>query len=276
MTNWNIQPILGQRAINAGAGTYHIEPDSASQHTKGSWVEVVSSTPWDSSGFLLTVSSYNYHTCALLIDIGIGGSGSEVVLVSNIYHAYFPVYFTPICFDVPLTIPAGSRLAIRMQHSHATQTVVARSTLHLFNGSFNFKSAQKITTYGEVTATTKGTTIDPGGTVDTKGAWVEITSGLTHPIKALTPLIGPNADFTRSAAREDFLVDVGAGSSGNEQVIIPDLKLSAYTTNDTLLPHYHGWFNIMLDAGTRIAMRAQSNNNTVGERELDAVIYGLT
>ena len=82
--------------------------------------------------------------------------------------------------------------------------------------------------------------------------------------------------MSQSSTREDWLVDVGAGSSGNEQVIIPDLKLSAYTTNDTLLPHYHGWFNVSLNAGTRLAMRAQSNNITVGERELDAVLYGIT
>jgi hypothetical protein len=57
-------------------------------------------------------------------DIGVGASGSEIVVVSNLWHAMGNTNAfstpTPRCWSVPVNIAAGSRLAVRIASDTAS------------------------------------------------------------------------------------------------------------------------------------------------------------
>ena len=119
-------------ALGDNTGTTNgttIDP-GASNNTKGSWVEISSSTSTDLYGFNFSLGTDNNAatggTVGFFVDIAVGGSGSEAVIAGDIgmcinnreQSAYQSFY----C-DVP--IPAGSRIAVRGQSSsnNATQRI---------------------------------------------------------------------------------------------------------------------------------------------------------
>ena len=79
----------------------------------GAWSQLVASTSRDYMGLVvlcdcITQDSTNFPT--IIVDIGIGASGSEQVIVRGLFwqHAY-PMGYGPF----PVQIPAGSRLSVR-------------------------------------------------------------------------------------------------------------------------------------------------------------------
>lgn len=115
----------------------------ATANTKGSWAQITASTTRDMRGLILsgiravpgTAMAADY---ANLVDIGVGASGSEQVLIPNIVFqasittggasgsplvlsglgTLFPRFIPPI----PCDIPAGSRLAVRQQSTTTNAT----------------------------------------------------------------------------------------------------------------------------------------------------------
>jgi hypothetical protein len=90
----------------------------ASANTKGSWVQFVSSTPFDVKGIVLSLGSATgiLTTARWSWDIGIGASGSEVVRVPDLGAALQSTteqYEYAGGLFIPIDIPAGVRVAIR-------------------------------------------------------------------------------------------------------------------------------------------------------------------
>jgi hypothetical protein len=112
-------------AGTAGTGTDMDAGTSA--NTKGAWTQLAASTtnPW--RGFMLSVADTASGTTAatFLLDIGIGGSGSEQAILSNYFihrhsnHVIVNPWRGPFLCDVP----AGTRIAARIQCSSATSTI---------------------------------------------------------------------------------------------------------------------------------------------------------
>lgn len=106
---------------NGTKGT-QIDPGGTA-NTKGSWTQITASTAEDYAALMMIVGSNAatvHNTANFLVDIGVGGSGSEVVLVPNLYtHSNNTNdFYQPRCFGpFPCDIPAGSRLSIRAQSS---------------------------------------------------------------------------------------------------------------------------------------------------------------
>jgi hypothetical protein len=105
----------------------------ATANTKGAYVQLTGSTTNDLAGFFLgfdTVgSSPGSVDAAFSLDIAVGASGSEVIVFPD-----FPVHvknissparnITPIGSPYfPIPVPAGSRVAARVQCSSTTSTV---------------------------------------------------------------------------------------------------------------------------------------------------------
>ena len=101
-------------------------------NTKGAYTEIVSATSNDIAGFMLMFDTQNQqtpstnHVVNWLVDLAIGGSGSEVIVMPNWLQIaycwasknYFPNGVTPY---IPMQIPAGTRIAARAQcNSNAT------------------------------------------------------------------------------------------------------------------------------------------------------------
>lgn len=99
-----------------------------SLNTKGSWTEITSATTADHTALLICpqlAGATNISTAAMLIDIGIGGSGSETVLVDDLYGittaSESVTWATPLLYGID--VPSGTRLSARYQRANANNTV---------------------------------------------------------------------------------------------------------------------------------------------------------
>ena len=241
---------------------------SGAANTKGSWVEVEDSLTSDAQGLLLTFgdsSSDDY-----LFDIGVGAAASEVVVVANI----------PWCRQlassgikesayIPFRIAAGARVSLRCQNTVGGGTASAGVT---FLHAVPLSPCTVATTYGAATADSGGTSVDPGSSANTKGAYSQITASTTGAIKWLLVGIGNQVNTTRTSA--NWLMDIATGGAGAEVVLIPNLNLQAGAGLDVMHPHYFS-FPCDIPSGTRLAVRAQCSITDATDRLFDVILIGL-
>ncbi len=241
----------------------------ASANTKGAWVEFSASTPFAAAGFYL-LWSLPGTASSRLVDVGIGAAGSEVVVLSNLIVAGGAGFQREAIF-IPLEIPSGARLAVRQQSSTGGQNselvivLVAKS----FHGPGGFHRA---VTYGANPGDSGGVQVDPGGTINAKGAYSEIagaTTGPTHGMLFLTGTQG-NALMTSGA----WLCDIAIGAAGSEKIVVADLFLLVDSGPDFMVPGAI-FFPVTIPEGSRIAVRAQSNFNDATDRVFDTVIIAF-
>lgn len=96
---------------------------AGSANTKGSWSQIVASTAHDYRELLVAADHFSNQGRGLL-DIGVGGSGSEVVLIPDL-HVNFGQQNQAgkgQYWNLPVSIPAGTRLAARTQCDQASAT----------------------------------------------------------------------------------------------------------------------------------------------------------
>jgi len=114
-------------ASNTGTA---VDPGS-SANTKGSYTQITSSVTNDLAGFFLgfdtqTLSSGNGIQGRVLIDVAIGGSGSEKIIVPNTNLITVPSglcqVFPASSPYFPIPIKSGTRVAVRAQSSDSTAT----------------------------------------------------------------------------------------------------------------------------------------------------------
>jgi hypothetical protein len=106
------------RAIGITSGVWTQADPGATANTKGAWVELVASTLYDVRAITLSYGTDNTgSTNAALMDLGVGASGSEQVVISNMSGPN-TAFGAGNCLGLyNLPIPAGSRIAVRMQSS---------------------------------------------------------------------------------------------------------------------------------------------------------------
>jgi hypothetical protein len=254
----------GGQALTSGGST----------HSKGSYVALFASTSQAADGFLLTVTGMNDAADRrFLIDVAVGGAGSEVVILADQLVACF-TYGTPMAktFYVPIAIPAGSRVAARCQCNAATTQVFV--ALHLVQGDWATAidlTSPVATTYGVTSASTQGTTIDPGAVLNTKGAYSQITAATSSTVNAKIAIIHATQINNNGPTTANFRFDLATGGAGSETVIWPDLCAGARQLVPGLWP---GVWVVPVDipTGTRVAVRAQADNTDATDRLFDVTI----
>lgn len=246
---------------------------SSSTNTKGSWTQLVAATGIKANGLLLTFSDITAAQEAL-VDIGVGGSGSEVVIAANLAVVGTPVgSISPgMQFLLPVNIPRGTRIAARSQSTISSASVRISSVL--FGTGFGQAEAlSTVDTYGANTADSGGTSIDPGASTHTKGSYVQLTGSTNRPHKYIAIAVGNQANSTRSSFV--WLLDIAIGGAGSEQVIIPNLALNCSSTSDIILPQCFNMLPVNIPRGSRIAARAQCSGNDATDRLFDLIVYGM-
>lgn len=252
--------------------TEQISP-GASVNVKGSWVEVIASTPVDLAGLVLNVNAV-YNNREYLIDIGIGAAASEVVIAANLLYGHTGLQFFGISsqYNIPIQIPAGTRVAIRQQAVYSSPGNWIKATLQMIPlNSFNYSSFQCCDTYGANTADTGGVSVDPGGTANTKGSWVELTSATERPVRALFFSLGAANDIVKTSCY--WAIDIGVGGAGSEVALVQDFNVSLWATSDQMQPQTTTLFYLDIPEGTRIAARSKCTITTATDRLLDLVCY---
>lgn len=269
MGDWSLLGSLQQlTALPRPGSTAH-----ASGNTKGVWVEIIAATTVDACGILLNVGRTGSAATDILIDLAIGAAGSELAILNNLLVSTptNPCFGELYVLSIPIHIPAGTRLSFRSQAFTAIGT--ASLFIHLISGGFLYpQPASLITTYGAATADSGGTPIDPGSSVNTKGAYVQMTAACSR-IRAFFWAIGSARNAAVSYA--DWLVDVAVGVAGSEHVIVPDLFVSAGVVG-SIRPKFLGPIPMDIPEGSRIAVRAQCTINDATDRLFDLILYGIS
>lgn len=272
MSEWPLLEGNRYQTIGADAGTSSGTAMTAGgANTKGNYVVLSASTPFDCQGILVWMVDPNTLE-EYLIDIAVGAGGVEEVIVENL--SYCTGNGTSgFFYNIPVSIPAGSRVAARAQCNVGSKVLDICITL-MAQGFLPSQPLGLVRAYGANTGDSGGVQIDPGGTVNTKGAYSELTAATTYEARAIF-LAWPNQSNSSRSAGE-ILLDVAIGAGGVEQIIIPDIALNFNGGCDMVTPFVVGPLMVNIPVGTRLAVRAQSSLNDAVDRLFDCIIYGVT
>lgn len=193
--------------------------------SKGAWSELLAATSNDSFGMLLMVN--NSFTAAagrnFVLDIGIGGAGSERVIVPNLICGMANPYPSAIYHYFPLFIPAGSRVAVRSQANIAN---AFRCQISLYQQPAR-PDAVKAGSFCEIVG---GTALPGGGTSITlgttgKSAWQLLGTTTRDLWWWQTGMQVPEADT--NVGGNAILLDLAVG---NGTAFVPIMQDVIYAT----------------------------------------------
>lgn len=246
---------------------------SATANTKGAYAQLTAATGFEVDVILVMVDDSS-ATIDYLVDLAVGAAGSEVVIANNLLVSGGTGSISyGMKYRLNVAVKAGERIAARCQAS--TLSSVVRISCLAFGQSFFASSPLSlVTTYGANLTDSGGTSVDPGGTANTKGAYSQITASTTAPIRELILGIGSDKNATRSS--QSWLVDVAIGAAGSEQIIWPNVALNCSTSPDIITPQEYGPLPASIPTGTRIAVRAQSDGIDAVDRLFDVIAYGIS
>jgi hypothetical protein len=230
---------------------------SGTAHTKGAWTQIFASTTVDSGWVVLmpddvAVSATNTAT---LVDIGVGAAGSERVVVADINvggWGHGP------SFQAPLFVPAGSRVAVRLQSAVVSKVMNGR--LSLIPSAILGDASQFSETWGTVSASSIGLLLTTPSVSGTDTAWQQITAGITRDTNWVTFSLGCNTGGNIAASKGTFTI--GYGASGSEQPLLANARWEQLGT-ETIRPCTYV-VPCNLPAGTRLAIRWNSTSTAAG------------
>jgi hypothetical protein len=264
-----------QGAASTEIGLF-ITSDPTTAHTKGPWNELIASTGFDAYGVTVALSGLaiaNTNT-RCLVDIGVGASTSEAVIINNLLAGGAPSFGGTnapglALFYFPIFIPAATRIAARSQSLIIGDGVGVCVWLHqkpLRPGWFG----TRVTSYGPDTATSSGVSHSPGNA--SYAAATEIVASTTNPIRALQVGIDLLTDTT--ATNASGLLRIGIGST--PIYIAADLPYSESTTAELTSCVYANMIlsqqRFNLAAATRLVISAQRN---VAAEARGFALYGV-
>lgn len=245
---------------------------SGSTNTKGSWAQVVSATDRDWYGFWISFSaavSPSGLNAAQLVDVGIGGAGSETVLVPNILAGgRFPtttgtISLVDCALYVPIGIAKGTRIAVRTQAASASR--ICRVNMWGESGSSAPRPIYSgCDTYGIDLSTSKGVELTSNASANTFGSWTNVGGTTSRNYQAI--LISAQVPAITTVNNRVYIVEGGYSSTGY-------MRLAAGTsTNEswgTAIPAQYVGQNI--PSGTQL--QARISCGTASNTELPSVAF---
>jgi hypothetical protein len=233
---------------SAGAGTGAGTSVGTGASGYGSYVQLIASTPSDTSWFYLSCSnSTGNFVNQYAVTLGVGGAGSEVGLLTDLPAGYS----NGSIISVPLCIPAGSRLAVKA-YGDSGNSDTLRVSVILFDSSMvaeeSFAGVESV-----ITSTPYFSGNITTGTSGAYGSWVQLSSSTSKDYVGVLPVMAGSLGSTLDAGGVQF--QLGIGAAGSEVILIPELFWpggvwgSATSTLTSLMP-------VNIPAGTRVASRA--------------------
>ena len=246
-------------------------------NTKGSWTTIIASTAADLTHLLITLSSQPGAGIPIIFDIAAAPAASEasgLICQNIIYEPSFGIAYT---FMIPCgMVAAGSRIAFRFASGTASDnTEVAMNGFD--SGWLSEGSSAPIDTYGWTSGVIQGLSVDPGATLNTKGAYTQITSSATNDYCGFFLVFDNRLRTGGTNANGACLIDIALGASGSEVVVLPNFFLvrnlisgQRAQTSPVITPI----FRIPIATGSRIAIRAQSASNVASDRVFGVSFHG--
>lgn len=198
MPLWTLPTANKARGVSrtSSSVSYTSVVTSSSANTKGSWAQVTASCPINTSTLFIRGNGFNSTGVAspALMDIAIGASGQEQIVLANLDVGFSA---TNAYWVIPVNIPAGQRIAYRIQ---SPRTSVTFQTVTDYIGEIDTiggaAGVVKWSTYGADTTNSRGTAITPGNS-GTMGSWVQIgTADNDHCYWIARADMGANAATT--------------------------------------------------------------------------------
>lgn len=248
---------------------------SASGNTKGSYAELTSSSAFACNSVIVQVTRCATGGVQYLLDLATGPGGSETVVVPNITcsnHDNSSSHNGAVAFNLPLAIGASTRIAARCQCSTGSQAMFVALTLIAAGDTPGIAS---FTNYGAVTGDSGSTSVDPGGSANTKGSYTEITASTAAVVQALTVLFTFGSNTAPGNAT--WAVDLATGPGGSETVLIPDLRTASAIAGLSSGPRIRAYSVLTyIAATTRIAARASSSITDATDRLIEVALLAGT
>lgn len=255
--------LTNESAENAGAVTSSATSGTlltagSPAHTKASsWTQLIASMAKKATMIIVTFPKFSSQNL-YLVDIGIGASGSEAVLVPNLFAAAGAStgngQYGYVC---PVMVPAGSRISARAQASVASSQLEVLVILvedpefgRLFpqGRTFPVISAGNVENAGAVTSTSAGTVLTAGN-ANAKGNWAPLITSTANRTTFILVMLGKGSQINT-----EYLVDIGMGASGSESVLVPNIP---YCNSSAVDGRAVAFLAILIPAGTRISARCQ-------------------
>jgi hypothetical protein len=229
-------------------------------HTKGSWTQLIASTSYDAYGIWVGVDGIFYANTATayLVDIGVGPSGSEQVIVPNLdvwgADSGGPG-MNPRTFWFPVYIPAGSRIVARSQSVTANKTCRVMVALDGVPW-YGLWGLGPVNDYGTNLSASRGTSVTPG--TNAFGSWVQVgTTARDHTFWTVS------MDYlsTGTPSSVTTIVEVGVGQSG----ALRSLGVMRFRNSGALIgggPFPLFLASLRVPSGTPVWVRAASGSTT--------------
>lgn len=228
--------------------------------SKGSWAQVISSLTDDTFGLIICINNNNTSAASRnsVMDVGIGASGSEVVLIADLIcgnAVNYNVNGGGIWYYFPVAIPAGTRIAIRAQSTVATAFNCFIQAMQKPQNPSMFKACAYVETIGMATLPQGTGQYSPGTTAE--GAW-QLLGTLTRDnwfwqIGAQVA----SADTTHNA--NAIHLDLAYGDATNKDILLDSILLNTNTTEGAVNAVSVIGAGGFVPAGTNIYARAQAS-----------------
>jgi hypothetical protein len=235
-----------------------------SANAAGAWTQLLAasataSTDTMSMLFLSTIAASASTSAenSTLIDIGIGASGSETAIISDV--AIGGLQNVGLQLALPVRIAGNTRIAFRSRCATASRANQRSTAFHVFSSSFADRIPTSLDTLGTSQSTSAGTAMSGAS-----GSWVQITAATTKDYQALILVPSGAGNFTGGTTSTNRL-DLGIGAAGSE-VAISSVVADVVGANGYIQPNYGlpglvGVCGRAIPAGTRIAVRHDRASN---------------
>jgi hypothetical protein len=246
------------------SGTFTATTGSTT-NAKSAWQQMIASTSATSAVMLILPQGLAVASTdtSALIDIGVGASGSESVIVPNVACGGYTTTSWPIY--VPIRVPSGSRVSFRAQSVQATKAVQCR--VHLLSALNGDRLPTSVDTIGTSTATSTGVALS-----GSSGTYVEVTSATTRDYQALC--VVPSSSAT-AGNNGGWRLQLGVGAAGSEVEIgachVEQTGNPFVQTSGMYQPQWNV-FSQFIPTGTRVAIK---HNITSNPGRLSVCVIGV-
>lgn len=259
--------LMDVQGLTTGSSNFNLVTIGAN-NTKGGFFPVARGVDYDSDGILINLSSDLSRD--VLLDFSTV-SGTSQIIISNLYWS--PAVNAAITLYLPIKVAANTPFFVRGQQSTATATLtVGVGIVYLHKGWNDVELFDRMTNYSEIPGVEVERSIDPGGTPNTWGPWVTITSGTVYQIESFLIMIGDDDNVTMTDGF--YLFEVGVGPVSQEVPIFRGAMIAS-SQDDMYHPTVIGPVNLSIPQGTRIAMRGQCSITDATDRIFTAAFYGF-
>jgi hypothetical protein len=254
--------------VNSGASCGRGVQTPGVANTKSAWVQLVAAAPFDIEGLIVNLDpgAGGPNTQQFYTDIGIGPEGSEFVVAANLYtHVHSQKQMQ--CLRLPLHVAKGQRISLR---TAGVANTWVDHTVHMFSGGLKkVRGYHLCTTVGANEASSRGTAVALAS--GSKGAWVQLSAGVSYPVRAIALGFAPNSDGGMLSTL--WLVDVGAGPAGGEKVVVADVHHLYNAPTGSWGDVDFGAIPVNIPAGTRIAVRGVASSLSYGRSPVYVTLY---